>query len=188
MKTFVWSCHQSKEYLFAFSDAKVIRLNVYRLRDSSLGFYHTGLEYENKEYTYCCGIGICYHKPKRCHFAVHLGTKTLGYVDIDPESFQTILKGIMNHTLIAILNVVPFHVSIHCNYYFHLTMKVHNRLQLWRHDTQNKNLPYPNSISNSYSIIYIKLCLITWIICIFRYASIWRFCHWRLWCDGKILQ
>ena len=71
----------------------MIKLNVYRLRDSSLGFYHTGLEYDNREYTYCCGIGICYHKPKRCHFAVLLGTKPLGYVDIDSESFQTILKG-----------------------------------------------------------------------------------------------
>ena len=39
------------------SDAKVIKLNVYRLRDSSLGFYHTGLEFDNREYTYCCGIG-----------------------------------------------------------------------------------------------------------------------------------
>ena len=42
---------------------------------------------------YLLYIGICYHKPKRCHFAVHLGTKTLGYVEIDSESFQTILRG-----------------------------------------------------------------------------------------------
>ena len=44
------------KFLF-ISDAKVIKLNVYRLRDSSLGFYHTGLEFDNREYTYCCGIG-----------------------------------------------------------------------------------------------------------------------------------
>ena len=58
---------------------------------SSAAFFY--YNYNSFMKKYLLYIGICYHKPKRCHFAVHLGTKTLGYVEIDSESFQTILRG-----------------------------------------------------------------------------------------------
>ena len=74
----------------------LVRLNVYRLTDSSFGFYHSGVEFLNVEYTYCCGIGICYHKPKQCHFATLLGTIQLGYTEIDIGTFQDLLKGTFN--------------------------------------------------------------------------------------------
>ena len=64
-----------------------IKLNVYKLKDSSLGLYHTGVEFGDLEYTYCHGIGIAYHKPKKCHFATLLGSKHLGSIEIDKETF-----------------------------------------------------------------------------------------------------
>ena len=39
-----------------------IKLNVYKLKDSSLGLYHTGVEFGDLEYTYCHGMGIAYHR------------------------------------------------------------------------------------------------------------------------------
>lgn len=36
-----------------FADSNVVYLNVYRLRDSDLGFYHTGIVFLGVEYTYC---------------------------------------------------------------------------------------------------------------------------------------
>ena len=68
-------------------------LQVYRLEDSKFGFYHSGFEYRGIEYTFCANIGICYHAPKRCSFAKHLGVVRLGKVDIPPEEFKEILKG-----------------------------------------------------------------------------------------------
>ena len=82
-------------YLFKhfFSESINIKLNVYKLKDSSLGLYHTGVEFGDLEYTYCHGIGIAYHKPKKCHFATLLGSKHLGSTEIDKDAFQSILKG-----------------------------------------------------------------------------------------------
>ena len=77
----------------------VVKLNVYKLKDSSLGFYHTGVEFRNLEYTFCCGIGICYHKPRHCHFAILLGTIQLGFIEFDFENFQSVLKGILTRPL-----------------------------------------------------------------------------------------
>lgn len=68
-------------------------LHVYRLEDSKFGFYHSGLEYRGLEYTFCANIGICYHPPKKCTFAKHLGVVRLGKVDILQEEFKQILKG-----------------------------------------------------------------------------------------------
>ena len=70
-----------------------IKLNVYKLKDSSLGLYHTGVEFGDLEYTFCHGMGIAYHRPKKCHFATLLGSKNLGYTEISKDSFQSILKG-----------------------------------------------------------------------------------------------
>lgn len=70
----------------------LVKLNVYRLADSTMGFYHTGFEFCDVEYTYCYDTGICFHTPRRCHFAQLLGTIRLGHVDISQQDFQTILK------------------------------------------------------------------------------------------------
>ena len=78
---------------FMFSERYPVKLNVYRLKDSSIGFYHSGVAFKGHEYTYCCGVGICYHKPKKCHFASFLGTINLGFVNMDVENFRLILQG-----------------------------------------------------------------------------------------------
>ena len=50
-------------YIFSFFTETVnIKLNVYKLKDSSLGLYHTGVEFGDLEYTYCHGMGIAYHR------------------------------------------------------------------------------------------------------------------------------
>ena len=81
-----------------FLDAETlnIKLNVYKLKDSSLGLYHTGVEFGELEYTYCHGMGIAYHKPKKCHFATLLGSKHLGFTEIDKNTFQSIIKGMFD--------------------------------------------------------------------------------------------
>ncbi len=71
----------------------MVCLNVYRLKDSDLGFYHSGLVFCGVEYTYCQGIGICYHRPSQCSWAHHLGYVRLGYTQVDETSFEAILKG-----------------------------------------------------------------------------------------------
>ena len=73
--------------------AAVVQLNVYRLTDSRLGFYHTGLEFRNKEYTYCFNSGIIQHPPRRCKYATLLGTVTLGPVLASYDEFYEIMKG-----------------------------------------------------------------------------------------------
>ncbi len=81
---------------FKFSpviESSTVRLNVYRLKESMVGLYHSGVEFRGLEYTYCCGIGICYHKPRKCQFAILLGSIRLGEIDIDLATFQGILKG-----------------------------------------------------------------------------------------------
>ena len=78
---------------FSAEDVTVVRLQVYQLRDSKLGFYHTGLEFRGLEYTFCANVGICHHTPKRCSFAEHLGIVTLGIVTLLEDEFKDILKG-----------------------------------------------------------------------------------------------
>ena len=84
-----------------------IKLNVYKLKDSSLGLYHTGVEFGDFEYTYCHGMGIAYHRPKKCHFATLLGSKNLGYTEISKDSFQNILKGEDTLTYFLFLKKLP---------------------------------------------------------------------------------
>ena len=80
-------------FFFFFTETVNIKLNVYKLKDSSLGLYHTGVEFGDLEYTFCHGMGIAYHRPKKCHFATLLGSKNLGHTEISKDSFQNILKG-----------------------------------------------------------------------------------------------
>ena len=80
----------------SISERYPIKLNVYRLKDSSIGFYHSGVVFKGHEYTYCCGVGICYHKPKKCHFASYLGSICLGFVNMDAETFLHILQEMDN--------------------------------------------------------------------------------------------
>lgn len=69
-----------------------MRLNVYRINDK-IGFYHTGLVFENVEYTFCQTSGISSHEPKNVAFADFLGTVTLGKTLIGVEKFKKLLKG-----------------------------------------------------------------------------------------------
>ena len=71
----------------------MVYLHVYRLEDSKFGFYHSGLEYRGIEYTFCANIGICYHPPKKCTFAKHLGVVRLGKVEILEDEFKEVLRG-----------------------------------------------------------------------------------------------
>ena len=73
--------------------AAIVHLNVYRLTDSHLGFYHTGLEFRNREYTYCCDSGIVHHPPRRCKFATILGYVTLGPSLASYDQFWDIMRG-----------------------------------------------------------------------------------------------
>ena len=81
----------------SISERYPIKLNVYRLKQSSIGLYHSGVVYKGYEYTYCCGVGICYHKPKKCHFASYMGTICLGFVNMDAEHFLRLLQEMDNH-------------------------------------------------------------------------------------------
>ena len=73
--------------------ATIVQLNVYRLTDSRLGFYHTGLEFRNREYTFCFANGIIHHPPRKCKFAVLLGRVTLGPSLASYEQFWDIMRG-----------------------------------------------------------------------------------------------
>ena len=42
-----------------------VYIHVYKLKDSDLGFYHTGIEVYGTEFTYCCDRGIVRHRPRR---------------------------------------------------------------------------------------------------------------------------
>ena len=66
---------------------------MYRLTDSRLGFYHTGLEFRQREYTYCFQNGIIHHPPRRCKFAELLGRVTLGPSLASYEQFWDIMRG-----------------------------------------------------------------------------------------------
>ena len=96
--------------------AAVVQLNVYRLTDSRLGFYHTGLEFRNKEYTYCFNSGIIQHPPRRCKYATLLGTVTLGPVLASYDEFYEIMKG--KHKFCFVCKRIIFENSILLNKLF----------------------------------------------------------------------
>ena len=100
--THLWSRLSNILYLYHIdhSLATIVQLNIYRLTDSQLGFYHTGLEFRNREYTYCFDTGIIYHPPRRCKFAIFLGTVTLGPVLASYDQFWDIMRGNVNNKIL----------------------------------------------------------------------------------------
>ncbi|XP_023345388.1 uncharacterized protein LOC111714496 isoform X2 [Eurytemora carolleeae] len=68
-----------------------VYIHVYRLKDSDLGFYHTGIEIYCREYTYCCSLGIVQHDPRLCDFGDFLGTIYLGDVNLTQIQVEDIL-------------------------------------------------------------------------------------------------
>ena len=85
-----------------------MNLNVYRLTDSQLGFYHTGIEFRAREYTYCYEIGIIHHPPRRCKFAVLLGTVSLGPVLASYNQFWDIMRGNVNMAIFLYIFSVEY--------------------------------------------------------------------------------
>ena len=75
------------------SDPTMILLNVYRLNDSSMGFYHTGLVYDNDEFTFCQDTGIYCHSPRDCTWATYLGSVRLGSTLTKRKCFNLIILG-----------------------------------------------------------------------------------------------
>ena len=77
-----------------FLAPQMLFLNVYRLDDSGLGFYHTGLVFEGHEYTFCQDTGIYCHRPRDCSWATFLGVKRLGVSGVTRKAFHKMLAGI----------------------------------------------------------------------------------------------
>ena len=67
-------------------------IHVYKLKDSELGFYHTGIEIFGREFTYCCDKGIVRHKPRRCEWGHFLGTICLGDVCLTLQQLEQLLE------------------------------------------------------------------------------------------------
>ena len=65
---------------------------MYKLKDSELGFYHTGIEIFGREFTYCCDKGIVRHKPRRCEWGHFLGTICLGDVCLTLQQLEQLLE------------------------------------------------------------------------------------------------
>ena len=79
-----------------FSAWEQVYIHVYKLKDSDLGFYHTGIELYGSEFTYCqvrydfnftgnviiwCqDRGIVRHRPRKCDWGQFLGSINLGEV------------------------------------------------------------------------------------------------------------
>ena len=57
-----------------------VYVHVYKLKNSELGFYHTGIELHGVEFTYCENRGIARHRPRRCDWGQFLGSIRLGEV------------------------------------------------------------------------------------------------------------
>ena len=74
-------------------DPTMILINVYRLKDSNLGFYHTGLVYDNDEFTFCQDTGIYCHSPRDCAWATYLGSVRLGTTLTKRKRFNLIILG-----------------------------------------------------------------------------------------------
>ena len=57
-----------------------VYIHVYKLKNSELGFYHTGIELHGVELTYCENRGIVRHRPRKCDWGQFLGSIRLGEV------------------------------------------------------------------------------------------------------------
>ena len=75
------------------ADSSLVILNVYRMNDSDLGFYHSGLLYHSKEYTYCQDLGIINHEPRLCTYSTYLGSVRLGRTNMQEENFHDMIRG-----------------------------------------------------------------------------------------------
>ena len=59
-------------------------MHVYSLKESELGFYHTGLELHGKEFTFCEQRGIVRHAPRHCAWGDFLGIAMLLHTRLTP--------------------------------------------------------------------------------------------------------
>ena len=80
-----------------FSVQEQVYIHVYKLKDSDLGFYHTGIELHGSEFTFCCDRGIVRHKPRKCDWGHFLGSIRLGEVSLSSEQLEELLED-MSHT------------------------------------------------------------------------------------------
>ena len=69
-----------------------VYIHVYRLKDSDLGFYHSGIELHGVEFTFCCDRGIVRHKPRQCDWGDFLGSIRLGEVSLSLDQLEELLK------------------------------------------------------------------------------------------------
>lgn len=69
-----------------------VYIHVYKLKDSDLGFYHTGIELHGLEFTYCVDRGIVRHRPRRCDWGHFLGSIRLGEVCLSKEQLEELLE------------------------------------------------------------------------------------------------
>ena len=69
-----------------------VYIHVYKLKDSDLGFYHSGIELHGTEFTFCCDRGIVRHKPRKCDWGDFLGSIRLGEVSLNSEQLEELLK------------------------------------------------------------------------------------------------
>ena len=76
------------------ADLSLVVLNVYRMNDSDLGFYHSGLLFRSKEYTYCQDLGIIHHEPRLCTYSTYLGSVRLGRTQVHEEDFDKMIEGL----------------------------------------------------------------------------------------------
>ncbi len=74
------------------ASSTLVRLHVYRINDR-LGFYHTGLVFGGREYTFCQDAGICRHAPGSVAFATRLDSVRLGETGASEREFHDILEG-----------------------------------------------------------------------------------------------
>ena len=69
---------------------------MYKLKDSDLGFYHTGIEIHGSEFTFCQDKGIVRHKPRKCDWGHFLGSIRLGEVNMNIEQLNQLLQDMTN--------------------------------------------------------------------------------------------
>ena len=69
-----------------------VYIHVYKLKDSDLGFYHSGIELHGTEFTFCCDRGIVRHKPRKCDWGDFLGSIRLGEVTLSSDQLEDLLK------------------------------------------------------------------------------------------------
>jgi len=69
-----------------------VYIHVYKLKESELGFYHTGIELHGVEFTFCENKGIVRHRPRKCEWGQFLGSIRLGEVNLTKDQTEGILQ------------------------------------------------------------------------------------------------